>query len=256
MAASSIARRSAILDLLNQDGFVDVVHLHEQLGCSEATVRRDLEQLHRDGQLIRVHGGAFLDGAREKPFTLKVGENAEQKRAIGQAAAGLVDDGHAIGLLGGTTTQQVAHALATRQGLTVVTNAINIAMELADTGMRVIVTGGELRGKTYELVGPLAEPAALQLHLDLIFVGVDGLSVEGGLTTHNPIEARVDRFLMGRAAQVAVVADHSKIGKKTFAQIARLEEAHMLITDAGADRAAVRELERAGLHVVTVPDVD
>ena len=114
----------------------------------------------------------------------------------------------------------------------------------------VILIGGELRKETYELVGPLAEPAASQLHLDIIFMGVDGLSVEGGLTTHNLVEARVDRMLIDRANEVVVVADHTKLGRKTFAQIAPLEVAHTLITDSSADPELIRQFERAGLRVI------
>lgn len=248
MTASS--RRGAILDLLTRNGFVDVSGLQRQLGCSEATIRRDLDQLQREGRLRRTHGGALLDGQRERAITAKAAEKVEEKQAIAAAAVEMVPDGAAVGIGGGTTTQYVARALAGRSGLTVVTNAINIAMELATRDLRVIVTGGELRSETYELVGPLAEPAATQLHLDLIFVGVDGLSVEGGLTTHNPVEARVDRVLIDQANEVVVVADHSKLGRRTFARIAPLEVAHTLITDRNADPALVRDLERSGLRVV------
>ncbi len=248
MTASS--RRGAILDLLTRNGFVEVPSLQRQLGCSEATIRRDLDQLQREGRLRRTHGGAVREGQRERALTTKVHESVAEKEAIAAAAVQMVPDGAAVGLGGGTTTQYVARALVGRTGLTVVTNAINIAIELASKDIRMIVTGGELRSETYELVGPLAEPAASQLHLDIIFVGVDGLSAEGGLTTHNPIEARVDRVLIDQANEVVVVADHSKLGRKTFARIAPIEVAHTLITDRDADPALVRELERAGVRVI------
>jgi DeoR family transcriptional regulator of aga operon len=250
MSASASARRATILDVLTRDGFVDVSGLQKSFGCSEATIRRDLGQLQREGHVRRTHGGAILDGYRERPFNLKLGEMAKEKQAIARAAALLVQDGQAVGFTGGTTTLEVARAMATRSGLTIVTNAVNISMELAGGDMRVIVTGGELRSQTYELVGPLAEPVAAQLHLDLIFVGVDGLSTKGGLTTHNTIEARVDRALIERASHVAVVADHTKLGRKTFAQIAPLAFAHTLITDIGARSETVQEIERAGLRVI------
>ena len=244
------SRRGAILDLLTRNGFVDVPGLQRALGCSEATIRRDLDLLQREGRLRRTHGGAVLDGHRERALTIRVAEKVEEKEAIARAAVEMVPDFAAVGIGGGTTTQHVARALAGRPGLTVVTNAINIAAELAGKPIRIIVTGGELRANTYELVGPLAEPTASQLHLDLIFVGVDGLSVEGGLTTHDPVEARVDRVLIDRANEVVVVADHSKLGRKTFACIAPLEVAHTLVTDRQADPEVVRELERAGLRVI------
>ncbi len=244
------SRRQSILDLLTRDGFVEVASLQRQLGCSEATIRRDLDQLQREGRLRRTHGGALWEGSRERTLNMRITERVAEKEAIARIAVQMIPQGAAVGIVGGTTTQLVARALGDRPDLTVVTNALNIAMELADKEVRVIVTGGELRGATYELVGPLAEPAASQLHLDLIFVGVDGLSIEGGLTTHNPVEARIDRVLIGQANEVVVVADHTKLGRKTFARIAPLEAAHVLVTDDQADPATVRELERAGVRVV------
>ncbi len=246
-------RRAEILDLLTRNGFLDVPSLQREFGRSEATIRRDLEQLQREGRLRRTHGGAVLEGFRERPLTTKVTERVAEKEAIARAAVQMVPDGAAVGIVGGTTTQQVARALATRRDLTVVTNALNIAIELASNEVHVIVTGGELRKETFELVGPIAEPAANQLHMDLIFVGVDGISVDGGLTTHNPVEARVDRVLLDRANEVVVVADHTKLGRKTFARIAPLDVVHTLITDEKADTTVVRELERAGIRVVLAP---
>jgi DeoR family transcriptional regulator, aga operon transcriptional repressor len=246
-------RRGTILDLLTRNGFVDLAGLQRQFGCSEATIRRDLDQLQREGRLRRTHGGAVLDGHRERTLMMRVTERVEEKQAIGRSAVQMVPDGAAVGLAGGTTTLQVARCLADRSGLTVVTNAINVAIELASKDVRVIVIGGELRKETYELVGPLGEPAASQLHLDIIFMGVDGLSVEGGLTTHNMVEARVDRMLIDRANEVVVVADHTKLGRKTFAQIAPLEVAHTLVTDASADPELIRQFERVGLRVMVAP---
>jgi DeoR family transcriptional regulator of aga operon len=230
---------------------VDVARLCNKLGCSEATIRRDLEYLQRSGRIRRTHGGALLDSSSEPPFRTKLGTMAEAKRRIAQVAAGLIAEGDAIGLTGGTTTLQVARALALQSGLTVVTNAINIAMELASSDVRVIVTGGELRGQTFELVGPLAEPTATQIHLDRIFVGVDGLSVEGGLTTHNPTEARINRVLIDRASVVVVVADHTKIRRKTFAQIAPINLVSVVITDSEIEDDARLDFESVGIRVIT-----
>ncbi len=249
---SAESRRIAILERLARDGFVDASELPLELGCSEATIRRDLEYLQRMGQLRRTHGGAVGYGSREVHFRTKLGAMPEAKRRIAEAAAELPGQGQAVGFTGGTTTQQVARRLAIRSDLTVVTNSLTIAIELADTGMRIIVIGGELRGQTYELVGPLAEPAASQIHLDVVFVSVDGLSIEDGLTTHNPTEARTDRVLMDRSAQVVVVTDHTKLGRRTFAQMAPIEVADVLVTDAGAPKELIAEFERAGLRVILV----
>jgi DeoR family transcriptional regulator of aga operon len=244
------ARRATIMEILAAEGFVAMQRLRAELGCSEATLRRDLEHLRQAGQLRRTHGGAVLDGAHEPPFTARLGAMAEAKRRIARAAAELVQDGQAIGFTGGTTTHQIARQLVARPRLTIVTNALTIAMELAGSEARIIVTGGELRGQTYELVGPLAEPLASQIHLDLMFVGVDGISLSGGLTTHHPVEARTNRMLIDRAASVVVVADHTKLGRRTFAQIAPLDIVAILVTDSDFEAEAVAEFERRGIRVI------
>lgn len=251
MRSAVAARRAAIMEIITGEGFADMPRLRREFGCSEATLRRDLEQLNRDGHVRRTRGGAIVNGAGELPFTMKLGDMAEAKRRIARAAARLVEEGQAVGFTGGTTTLQVARQLSTRSGLTVVTNALTIAMELARSAVRTIVTGGELRGETYELVGPLSEPVASQIHLDLVFVGVDGLSVRGGLTTHNPGEARINRVLVDRSNQVVVVTDHTKLGRKTFAQIAPIDVVDILITDGDAGDDVVGELRGKGISVIT-----
>jgi DeoR family transcriptional regulator of aga operon len=251
MGSAVLTRRAAILEIIAGEGFADIPRLQREFGCSEATLRRDLEQLKRAGRLRRTHGGAIVNGAGELPFTMKLGEMAEAKRRIARAAADLVEEGQAIGFTGGTTTLQVARQLSTRSDLTVVTNALTIAMELARSTVRTIVTGGELRGQTYELVGPLAEPAVSQVHLDLVFVGVDGLSVPGGLTTHNPLEARINRVLVDRSSRVVVVTDHTKLGRKTFAQIAPIDVVDVLITDGEARNDVITEFAKNGISVIT-----
>src|SRR5829696_1316761 len=250
MSNVTSARHAGILEILARDGFVDVGNLKRLLDCSEATVRRDLAHLHQAGYLRRTHGGAVSNNMRELPFRAKLGTMAEAKQRIAQEAAGAVGEGQAIGFTGGTTTQQVARKLASRTGLTVVTNSLTVAMALANSDTRVIVTGGELRRQTYELVGPLAEPVASQIHLDLMFVGVDGLSLDGGLTTHNPVEARVNRVLIDCSKEVTVVTDHTKLGREAFAQIAPFGVVNTLITDVDAAEEKTRDFEKAGVRLI------
>jgi DeoR family transcriptional regulator, aga operon transcriptional repressor len=250
MRTATTERRALILDLLSRNGFVQVADLCEQFECSEATIRRDLAGLERSGYLQRTHGGAISDGQRELPVTSRVDTMAEAKQRIAHVAATLVQPDQAIGLTGGTTTQQVARELARVGGLTIVTNALNVAMELVQANIRLVVVGGELRERSLELVGPLGEPVAAQLHLDVIFAGADGVSPGGGVTTHNPMEARINRVLMERSRRVVVVADHTKIGRATFAQIAAIDGVSDLITDASADPALVEQIEAAGVNVI------
>jgi DeoR family transcriptional regulator of aga operon len=247
---ASAERRAGILDLLASNGFVDVADIAHRFACSHATARRDLGALEAAGYLHRTHGGALANGQRELPVGARLETMAAAKQRIAEAAVALVEDGQAVGLTGGSTTQQIARRLAGRSGLTVVTNAINVVMELAQSDVRLVVTGGEMRPQSMELVGPLAEPTTSQLHLDVTFAGVDGLSVRGGLTTHHPLEAQVNRVLIERSSRSVVVADHTKLGRATFAQIVPLHRATDVITDADAPEAIVEDLRQAGVRVL------
>jgi DeoR family transcriptional regulator of aga operon len=187
-------RFGRILELLARDGSVSVGALATDLGVSEATVRRDLQILGDQRLLERSHGGAIAHGtAHELPVRYRTGRSDEKQR-IAHAAAELVEEGTAVGLTGGTTTTEVARVLATRQDLTVVTNALNIAVELAvRANLKLIVTGGVARSASYELVGPLADATLQGIYVDVAFVGVDGIDAARGLTTQNEVEAATER---------------------------------------------------------------
>jgi DeoR family transcriptional regulator, aga operon transcriptional repressor len=250
---SKTERLGRILELLARDGTVTVSALAGELGVSEATVRRDLQALGDQRLLERSHGGAVAHGtAHELPVRYRTGRS-EEKRRIARAAAELVTDGAVIALTGGTTTTEVARTLAARHGLTVVTNALNIAVELAvRPDLKLIVTGGVARSASYELVGSLAEETLRGLNVDLAFVGVDGVDAVRGLTTQNEVEAATNRALMSRATSTIVVADASKLGRVALAQIAGIEAADRLITTEAADAAQVSRLRAAGLAVAAV----
>jgi DeoR family transcriptional regulator, aga operon transcriptional repressor len=247
-------RLSAILEALANDGSVGVADLATQLDVSAATVRRDLEFLEQQRMLTRTHGGAVAQGVLyELPLRYKSGRHQEEKKRIAAEAASRVADGVAIGLTGGTTTTEVARAVIDRQRLTVVTNALNIASELAiRPNLKLVVTGGYARPESYELVGPLAEQALAGLNLDVVFLGVDGISPTAGITTHHEVEAHTNLALIERARHVVVVTDSSKLGLVAFAQICPIDRVHEVITDAGADRGLLAELREAGVVVVTV----
>ena len=244
-------RLSAILERLSDGGSVGVADLTAALGVSAATVRRDLEHLESQRLLRRTHGGAVAHGvAYELPLRYKGSRHQEEKRRIALAAASRVVDGSAIGLTGGTTTTEVARALADRPQLTVVTNALNIASELAvRPNVKLVVTGGVARSESYELVGPLAEATLAGLSLDAVFVGADGVSTSAGVTTHHEVEAHTNLALLDRGRRAIVVADGSKLGRSAFARICELGRVDELITDAGADGALVGELEAPGVRV-------
>jgi DeoR family transcriptional regulator of aga operon len=247
-------RFNVILEDLSEGGSVSVTELCHRLGVSAATIRRDLGLLEEHRLLKRTHGGAVTQGLLyELPLRYKSGRHQEEKRRIAQAAADLVPDGAAIGLTGGTTTTEVARALVGREHLTIVTNALNIASELAvRPNLRLVVTGGVARSASYELVGPLAEASLREINLDLAILGVDGISAVEGLTTHHEVEAHTNLALIERARRVVVVTDSSKIGQTAFARICGIERIHDLITDVGGPADAVAEIASAGIAITTV----
>lgn len=226
--------------------------LSKALGVSPATVRRDLTELEKQGLIRRTHGGALpLSGTSFEPsLGQKAAEQVEEKRRIGMAAASLVRDGETIILDAGTTTVEIARALSARRDLTVVTNSLAIAAELADReGVHVIVTGGDLRKHTMALVGPAAESFLRTITADRVFLGINGISPERGLTTPNLLEAATKRAMVQAASEVVVVADHTKLGRVTFAHVADLEQVDRLVCDepagerAGEKRALAAQLK-------------
>jgi DeoR family transcriptional regulator, aga operon transcriptional repressor len=247
-------RFSAILEQLAGNGSASVEELSERLGVSGATIRRDLRQLAEQRLLSRTHGGAVVQAVSyELPVRYRTGRHSEQKQRIGRAAAELVPAGGVVGITGGTTTTEAARVLASRPDLTVVTNALNIAAELAvRPNLSLIVTGGMARSASFELVGPVAEQTLGGYHLDVALLGVDGIEAEAGCTTHDYTEARTNAVLLKRSKRAVALADGTKLGKVEFATICGLSEIDTLITDADADPAELDRLRNAGLTILTV----
>lgn len=247
-------RLATILERLSADRSVGVTDLAASLRVSAATIRRDLVLLQEQRLLSRTHGGAVAQGViYELPLRYKGARHHSEKRRIAAAAGKRVADGMAVGLTGGTTCTEVARELVDRQRLTVVTNALNIASELAvRPNLKLVVTGGTARPESYELVGPLAERSLASLHLDVVFIGVDGIDEHAGCTTHHEIEAHTDLALIEHARRVIVVADSSKIGRAAFAQICPIDRVDELITDREANVRALHALREAGLAIQAV----
>lgn len=245
-------RLATILDSLADHGSVEVEALAGQLGVSPSTVRRDLQALEQQHLLERTHGGALGNGAGlELPLRLRRGRMRDEKGRIATVAAARVADGSSLALTGGTTTSEVARRLVDRDRLTIVTNAINIASEIAvRPNLRLILTGGVARGASYELVGPLAERGLEGIHVETAFVGVDGIA-PAGLTTHDDVEAQTNRALIDHAARVVVVADSSKIGAVALARICELDRVDELITDTGAAPKLLEQIAARGVTVTT-----
>jgi DeoR family transcriptional regulator of aga operon len=249
---SRVDRLRSILDVVDSEITIGVDQLAERVGVSAATIRRDLAHLAGQGLVTRSRGGAMrLHAGPEVPVYYRAKTFAAEKRRIGSLAATMIGDGTVVGITGGTTTMEVARAIAPRQGLTVVTNALDIGYELAlRRDIRLVLTGGVCRADSFELSGPIAESTLDGYHLDVAIVGVDGIDRGAGCTTHDDVEARANKALVARAQRAIVVADHSKIGRITFASICQLAAVDMLFTDHDADREATASLEEAGLHVV------
>ncbi|MGX2994980.1 DeoR/GlpR family DNA-binding transcription regulator [Streptomyces sp. JNUCC 64] len=236
-------RRQLILEMVRANGAVSLRELARVVQTSEVTVRRDVRALEAEGLLDRRHGGAVLPGGftRESGFPQKSHLATAEKTAIADLAAGLVEEGEAIVVGAGTTTQELARRLARVPGLTVVTNSLLVAQALAHANrVEVVMTGGTLRGSNYALVGSGAEQSLQGLRVSRAFLSGSGLTAERGLSTSNMLSASVDRALVQAAAEVVVLADHTKLGSDTMFQTVPTDLMTRLVTDeppAHADRA-------------------
>lgn len=258
---SRYRRWNELLELLAASGQLQVEDAAQALGVSAATVRRDFDELAHQQMLTRIRGGAVAQGVTyDLPLRYKSERHPSEKRRIAAVAAGLVKAGQTAGLNGGTTTTEVARALAMRSDLssgapstelTIVTNALNIATELAvRQHIKIVVTGGVARPQSYELTGPLATSVLEQVTLDIAILGVDGIDAVAGATTHHEGEASTNRLMAQQASRVVVAADSSKVGRRAFARIFTAREVDVLVTDAGIAADDRARLEEAGVDVV------
>ncbi|MEU5432616.1 DeoR/GlpR family DNA-binding transcription regulator [Streptomyces sp. NPDC020719] len=255
------ARWQALLELLVEQGRLDVEEAATALGVSAATIRRDFDQLAEQQMLVRTRGGAVVHGVSyELPLRYKTARQASEKQRIAKAVADLIAPGEAVGLTGGTTTTEVARALAVRPelatgspALTIVTNALNIANELAvRPQFKIVVTGGVARPQSYELTGPLAGGVLNQITMDVAVLGVGAFDVVHGATAHDEDEAGINRLLCERAERVVVAADSTKLGRRTFARICSTGQVGTLVTDSGVPEETAALFADAGVTVLAV----
>jgi DeoR/GlpR family transcriptional regulator of sugar metabolism len=251
-------RQQLILEEVRRSGAVRVSELTERLAVSDMTVRRDLDVLAAAGLVAKVHGGATVPqrlSTDEPGFEAKSHRQQPEKEAIAAAAAELVEPGQAVGLTAGTTTWRLAHSIRSVPDLTVVTNSIQVANVLhaeRRPDLTVILTGG-VRTPSDALVGPIAVATLRSLHVDVLFMGVHGMTVDAGFTTPNLLESETNQALVGCAERVVVVADHTKWGVRGLSRIAHLDEAHALVSDAGLDEEAAAVLRERVADVVLAP---
>jgi DeoR family transcriptional regulator of aga operon len=250
-------RRRRIMDKLETQERVTVAELVDDFGVSAVTIRGDLDALAEVGAVVRSHGGALrhVDAPEDVPIAVKETRHHAEKVRIGHAASLMIQDGETIMLDSGTTTAEIARQIPHRKldSLNVITNALNIAMELAaQPDVKLIMVGGILRQMSYSLAGPQAEQTLHGLHADRLFLGVDGLDPEIGLMTPDVLEARLNALMIEVSREVVVVADSAKFHRRSLSVIAKIEAAHKVITDSGVSEEIVAALRARGVDVLVV----
>lgn len=253
-------RIEKILSELRTNGSISVEELSAALEVSVVTIRRDLDELEQQGVLNRTHGGAvhghpafYEPFKNNRSFMEQVTRFAEEKRRIGQAAAQMISAGETIAITPGTTTSEIIRVLPLNSNITVVTNTVNIAMELSKRkDIDVYVIGGHLRGDWFSLVGGSAIQNLDNLLIHTFFVGADGLDAEWGASCHNAEEAELNAALLGRARRRIAVVDHTKLGKVTNWRICASDSLQGVVTDIGATDEMIAPFEARQISVMRV----
>lgn len=247
-------RRQKIKDILETKKRILVNEVSQEFAISSVTVRKDLQILEKRGILTRVHGGAIFNhsAVRDLALTEKEHLHLTEKKRIAFMAESMVSPGDTLILDSGSTTTQLARLLKFKKDLTIITNAVNIASELAASELTVVLTGGILREKSFSLVGPLAEEALKTIAADILFLGVDGVDFDYGLTTPNILEARVNKMMIRAASRVIVLADSSKFGQRSVGVIDSLDQIDQVITDDKISPDIVQHLSELGIETVVV----
>jgi len=239
-------RERTIMEKLSQQGSVSVIALSRELGLSEVTIRTDLKGLEVKGWLNRTRGGAAAAMHRDVRDRQK--EHQQEKNAIARAAAELVRDGDVVMIEAGTTTALVAKYLIGKRDIHIVTNSTLVfSYARLNPSLQITMTGGEFRRPTESLVGPIALDTIGRLNVRLAFVGTDGFSLERGMTTHLVEGAEIVKAMKAHAGTTILVADASKYGKVGFAGVLPLDRIDLIITDAGLNPAAQKELAEAAI---------
>jgi DeoR family transcriptional regulator of aga operon len=256
MSMINIAERHKfILARLHEKGYVNVLDLCKELDVSGVTIRKDLQLLEDKALLFRSHGGATINNpyTNDKPVNEKEKIHHEEKNRIGAAAATLIAPNDAILIASGTSVMALAKNIHPKGHLTVITSALNVALELLrHPDIEVIQLGGQLRNSSASVTGAYAEKILQDFSCTKLFLGVDGIDVEFGLTTSNIQEAHLNQKMMATVQKIVVLADASKFGKRGFGRICGLEEIDEIITDSAISEHMVKEMEDLGVKVTIV----
>lgn len=246
-------RRRRILDWLQEEGAARVRDLAQAFQVSEATIRQDLERLEADGFVTREHGGAYLNSvpAQVHALSLQHQENLDKKRRIGALAASLVSDGEALILDSGSTTTEIANRLTNKRDLTVITNALNIALTLgAVPGIAVHMPGGQFKAPTLSLSGDKAVDYFRNIFAGKLFLATAGVAIDAGLTYPSFADLQLKEAMIKAASRVYLVADSTKINKASFTRLGNLDVIDIFITDEGISDADAQAFERHGIEIL------
>ena len=252
---SSVERQTQIVDYLKENKRISVKSICSIFSISEATARRDLEELAQNGKIQRVRGGAIAleKSPPELSILIREDEQKEEKQRIGKAAAGLVKTGDTVFLGSGTTVLEVARCLCDHQELTIITNSLPVINTMVgQPGIKLIIVGGILRDSELSFIGHIAEKALLEVRADKVIMGARAISLENGLTNDYLNETLTDRAIIKSSERVILVVDHTKCGSVSTAFLAPLNDIDTLVTDSNTDPDFIQSLKEIGIHVVSV----
>ena len=246
-------RQDQIVKMILENRMVKASDLIKKFHVSMETIRRDLEQLEKEGKLTRVFGGAVAKSMQgvEPSYTFREIKNYEKKLAIGRTAAQLVEDGDTLIVDLGTTTLEFVKFLRDKKDLTVFTNCIQHAVELSkNPNIKIIMLGGTVRAGELSTSGFLAEESIDRFHVDKVFLGVGGFTLPFGIGDYNVEESNLRRHYISHAQKVIALADYSKFGVSTLSQVCAVDKIDILVTDEETDKKMVAQLRRSGVEVI------
>jgi DeoR/GlpR family transcriptional regulator of sugar metabolism len=245
-------RRLKILEFMAGKQVVTVAESAARFGVSEVTIRKDLERLEAQGYLRRIHGGAVMAAGHDVALSIRYQKHRAEKTRIAAYAATLSAPGETVILDSGTTTALLASHLTALSKVTVVTNSVQIANDLAAREIDVVMIGGAVRPSTFSCVGQLTERALREFNAARTFLAINGVSAERGLTNANLQEVPVKQAMIRAGRQVILLADSSKLGQLSLALVAPIEAVHLVVTDRAAPESEVAAIRSRGVEVVTV----
>lgn len=249
----AVERRNIILEKLQENKRVVVSELSRQFSVSEETIRRDLDKLHKEGLAIKSYGGAILNEKTniDMPFNVRKKHNITGKQKIAELIGRLIEDGDSIALDASTTAVFIAKAIKEKENLTVVTNSVELLVELSDAaGWNVISTGGQIKEGYLALVGPRVPAVLDSYNVDKAIISCKGLDREKGITDGNELFAQVKQAMIKSARQLILAIDHSKFNKMAFSKISDLDHVDMIVTDEKPDDAWQEFFKAHGIQCI------